>query len=340
MLAAVAAACAACGSGAGLHIEDGGRTVHVGPVTAPTAPPRPQTSARPSPACTWAARRRSPTTRARCGAPCTPARAWSARSSRSTSPRAGGWGRPVPLPPAGRPYLLAVGPDGVWLAAGVRLWRDRPRHRPGRGDDAACPAPATALEDSGGSVWATVTPTGGGRLVRLDPVTGRDRRRGAGRALAERAHRRRRLGVGDRQRRPVDPALLASPRARCAAPATWPPALARARADPDHRLQRLRVGVRARPRAAHQPVDRPRAGHDDRRLRPGRDDRRGQRRHLGDHPHPRPRPRGRAPARRATGLAAGRRIVVGGRPTAIVTDGRAAWVLDSGSDRLVRVFPG
>jgi hypothetical protein len=31
--------------------------------------------------------------------------------------------------------------------------------------------------------------------------------------------------------------------------------------------------------------------------------------------------------------------VVGGRPTAIVTDGRAAWVFDSGSDRLVRVFP-
>jgi len=41
----------------------------------------------------------------------------------------------------------------------------------------------------------------------------------------------------------------------------------------------------------------------------------------------------------ATGLAAGNRVVVGGRPTAIVTDGRAAWVFDSASDRLVRVFP-
>ena len=40
-----------------------------------------------------------------------------------------------------------------------------------------------------------------------------------------------------------------------------------------------------------------------------------------------------------TGLAAGNRVVVGGRPTAIVTDGRAAWVFDSSSDRLVRVSP-
>ena len=41
----------------------------------------------------------------------------------------------------------------------------------------------------------------------------------------------------------------------------------------------------------------------------------------------------------ATGLAAGNRVVVGGRPAAIVTDGRAAWVFDSRSNRLVRVFP-
>src|SRR6185312_815882 len=81
-------------------------------------------------------------------------------------------GAPVPLPPAGQPYLLAVGPDGVWLAAGVRLWRVDP-------DTAqvtsAGPLPgrATALQDAGGAVWTTVTMTGGGRLVRVDPVAGK-----------------------------------------------------------------------------------------------------------------------------------------------------------------------
>ena len=39
------------------------------------------------------------------------------------------------------------------------------------------------------------------------------------------------------------------------------------------------------------------------------------------------------------GLPAGRRIVVGGRPTALATDGRSAWVLDSAASRLIRVFP-
>jgi hypothetical protein len=41
----------------------------------------------------------------------------------------------------------------------------------------------------------------------------------------------------------------------------------------------------------------------------------------------------------STGLAAGRRIVIGGRPAAIVTDGRSAWVFDSAADRLLRVSP-
>jgi hypothetical protein len=56
----------------------------------------------------------------------------------------------------------------------------------------------------------------------------------------------------------------------------------------------------------------------------------------------RTRERGRGAVRMldaATGLAAGPRIVVGGRPTAIVTDGRSAWVLDSDANRLVRVSP-
>jgi hypothetical protein len=56
----------------------------------------------------------------------------------------------------------------------------------------------------------------------------------------------------------------------------------------------------------------------------------------------RTRRRGRGAVRlldAATGLAAGPRIVVGGRPTAIVTDGRSVWVLDSDANRLLRVSP-
>jgi streptogramin lyase len=41
----------------------------------------------------------------------------------------------------------------------------------------------------------------------------------------------------------------------------------------------------------------------------------------------------------STGLGVGHRIAVGVRPTAIVTDDRGAWVLDSATERLYRVFP-
>jgi hypothetical protein len=58
----------------------------------------------------------------------------------------------------------------VWLAAGRRLWRIDPDTAQ-VAVTASLPGVATTLEDSGGSVWATVTLDGGGRLVRVDPVT-------------------------------------------------------------------------------------------------------------------------------------------------------------------------
>ena len=41
-----------------------------------------------------------------------------------------------------------------------------------------------------------------------------------------------------------------------------------------------------------------------------------------------------------TGLPIGHRIAVGGDPTAIVTDGRSAWVFDSATTRLIRISAG
>ena len=124
---AVAAVCAGCGSGAGLHIEDGGRTVKLHHVTTPTAPPSTGVTTPPQPGL-------------HLGAPTALAYAdgtlWCAVqpgsgvlvgslvkvSAASGRPE----GAAVPLPPAAQPYLLTVGADGVWLAAGTRLWKIDP----------------------------------------------------------------------------------------------------------------------------------------------------------------------------------------------------------------------
>ena len=41
-----------------------------------------------------------------------------------------------------------------------------------------------------------------------------------------------------------------------------------------------------------------------------------------------------------SGLPVGRRVAVGGNPTAIVTDGSTAWVFDFASNRLIRISAG
>ena len=171
VMAAVMAVCAGCGAGAGLHIEDGGRTVRLHPVKPSTPPPPTHVRVPPTPGV-------------HLGGPAAIAYAagtlWCA-----VQPGAGllgsliavdtttgrRMGAPVPLPPAGRPYLLSVGADGLWLAAGARLWRIDPTS----GQPVVTTSlsgPATALLDTAGAVWATVAAPGGGRLVRIDPGSG------------------------------------------------------------------------------------------------------------------------------------------------------------------------
>jgi sugar lactone lactonase YvrE len=246
-------------------------------------------------------------------------------------------GSPVPLPPAGRQYLLAVGPDGVWLAAGKRLWRIDP-------DTAAVasatqlPGAATALEDSDGSVWATVVAAGGGRLVRVDPASGIPGPQApvgpspsaltvaAGSAWvtdsADQSILRFSLAKG-RVRRSGEVSL---PRSTVRAPTqitvyngfVWVYERGRVlRIDPstDNVLGTTTVasvadGTIAAGSGGIWIITRTRARRGAVRLLDG-----------------------------STGLAAGRRIVIGGRPTAIVTDGHAAWVFDSAADRLLRVAP-
>ncbi|HEX3330647.1 MAG TPA: hypothetical protein VHS27_12050 [Gaiellales bacterium] len=338
VLAGVAAACSACGSGSGLHIEDGGRTVHVGPVTEPTAPAQTHNQRPAEPGV-------------HLGGPAAIAydagTLWCAvypgsglvgslvKVDSTTGRRVG---TPVPLPPAGRPYLLAVGPDGVWLAAGVRLWRVDPdtaevtAARP-------LPGPATALEDSAGSVWATATTTGGGRFVRVDPVTGKiaaEAPVGPGPSAltvatgaawvtdsVDQSILRFSLAKGEIRR----DGAVAVPRSPVRAPTqitvyngfVWVYERGRVlRISPstDRVLGTTTIAsvlggtIAAGSGGIWVITHTPARGLGAVRLLDG-----------------------------ATGLAAGNRVVVGGRPTAIVTDGRAAWVFDSGSDRLVRVFP-
>jgi hypothetical protein len=318
---AVVVLCAGCGGTAGLHIEDGGRTVHLRRAAPPTAPPATHVHVPATPGV-------------HLGAPAAIAydagTLWCAvqpgaglLGSLVTVDTATGRrvGAPVPLPPAGRPYLLAVGADGVWLAAGVRLWRIDPTS--GKAAvSARLSGPATALLDTAGSIWATVAAPGGGRVVRLDPGSG---------------HRTAQAPVG-----PSPSALTV------AAGSVWVTdsveqsierfAIHRAPTQITvyggfvwvyERGRVLRIGQSSNQVIGTTHVAAVTGGT----IAAGSG---------GIWVITRTRSRGRGAVRlldAATGLPLGRRIAVGGHPTAIVTDGRAAWVLDSAAHRLVRVFP-
>jgi sugar lactone lactonase YvrE len=337
-LAAAAAACTACGSGAGLHVEDGGRTVPPGRI----APDTTQAHARRPPPAEPGVHLGGPAALSYdagtlwCAVYAGPGLIGSLVEVDTATGRRSG--TPVPLPPAARPYLLAVGPDGVWLAAGRRLWRIDP--------DAAqvatttqLPGLATALQDSAGSVWATVTRDGAGRLVRVDAATAK---------VAVQA--------------PVGPSPSAL---TVAAGAAWVTdsldqsifrfSLAKGQVRRSGEVSLPRSAVRAPTQVTVfngfvWVYERGRVL----RISPSNDRVLGTTRVAsvadgtiaagsgGIWIVTRTRERGRGAVRMldaATGLAAGPRIVVGGRPTAIVTDGRSAWVLDSDANRLVRVSP-
>ena len=338
LLAGVAAACTACGSGAGLHIEDGGRTVHVRRVAPPTTPPPTHTQrpAQPGVHLGGPAAIAYEAGTLWCAVYPGPGLVGSLVKVDATTGRR--VGTPVPLPPAGRQYLLAVGSDGVWLAAGARLWRVDPDT--GQvATSTSLPGRATALEDSAGSVWTTVTMPGGGRLVRLDPAGGTI----AAQAPVGPAPSALTVATGSAWvTDSVDQSILRFSIARGAIRRSGEVFLPRSPVRAPTQItvfngfvwayERGRV-LRISPSSDRVLGTTTIASVPDGTIAAGSG---------GIWVITRTRARGRGAVRlldATTGLAAGNRTVVGGRPTAIVTDGRAAWVFDSGSNRLVRVFP-
>lgn len=335
-----ALACAGCGSGAGLHIEDGGRTVKLHQVTTPTAPPSTGVTPPPQPGV-------------HLGAPT--ALAYSSGTLWCAVQPGGGVligslikigaasGRPdgaaVPLPPAGQPYLLTVGADGVWLAAGTQLWKIDP--------DTGTPelttgldGSATAVLDAAGSVWVTVTTAHGGRLERVDP--------GAGTVVSETlvGPSPSALTVADGLAWVTDSAdqsILRFAIGRRALRQTGSIALPRStvRAPTQITITAGRVWVYERGRVLRiDPATDRVIGTTSLAAAAGGTIAAGtsgvwvitrtRARHLGAVRLLDP----------ASGLPIGRRIVVGGVPTAIVTDGGSAWVFDSASNRLIRISAG
>ncbi len=339
VLAAVATACAACGSGAGLHIEDGGRTVrlHRLPPATPPATTNAQPPVEPGVHLGGPAALAYDTGTLWCAvSPGAGLVGSLVKVDVATGRRVGA---PVPLPTAGRPYLLAVGPDGVWLAAGVRLWQiDPDTGQPAK--TARLPGAATAIQDSGGSVWATVTLATGGRLVRVDPATAAV----AAQAPVGPSPSALTVAAGSAWvTDSVDQSILRFSLAKGAVRRSGEVSLPRSpvRAPTEITVFNGFVWVYEPGRVLRisQSTDRV-LGTTTVASVPGGTIAAGS---GGIWVTTRTRLRRRGAVRlldAATGLAAGRRIVVGGHPTAIVTDGRSAWVLDSGSDRLLRVFPG
>jgi hypothetical protein len=337
---AVATVCAGCGSGAGLHIEDGGRTVKLHQVTNPTAPPSTGVTTPPRPGL-------------HLGAPTALAYAdgtlWCAVqpgsgvlvgslvkvSAASDAPE----GAAVPLPPAGHPYLLTVGADGIWLASGTRLWKIDPAT--GASEvTTALGGSATAVLDAAGSVWATVTATRGGRLVRVDPGSGAVVSRTLVGPLPSA------LTVADGLAwvtDSVDQSILRFAIGPKAVHRTGSIALPRSavRAPTQITVTAGRVWVYERGRVL--------------RIDPATD------RVIGT-TSVAPAPGGTIAAGTSgvwvitrtrvhhlgavrlldpvSGLPVGRRVAVGGNPTAIVTDGATAWVFDSATSRLIRISAG
>jgi DNA-binding beta-propeller fold protein YncE len=336
LIVAVAAAASGCGAGSGLHVEDGGRTVPLRSVDRPRAPVAPPVAA--------------PAPGTRLGGPAVLAYAdgtlWCAvqpdgaalvgslvRVSTASGKRAGA---PIPLPPAARPYLLAVGADGVWLAAGVHLWRIG-TGAGSTGLDTRLDGRATALADAGGSVWATVATAAGGRIERIDPGTGaKVAEAPVGPAPSALTVAGGSAWVTDSADQSITRLAIAPAGLRRTAAIPLP--RSRVRAPTQITVYAGRVWVYERGRVLRiDPATNRVAGTTRLAPAPGGTLAAGsggvwvitrtRRRHLGA-------VRLLAPD---TGAAVGHRIVIGGRPTGIVTDGRAAWVFDADADRLVRL---
>jgi sugar lactone lactonase YvrE len=335
-----AAACAGCGSSAGLHIEDGGRTVKLHEVTTPTRPPSTGVTRPPKPGI-------------HLGAPTSLAYAagtlWCA-----VQPGDGGLvgslvkvsavsGRPegaaVPLPPAAQPYLLTVGTDGVWLAAGRRLWKIDPSTG-APAETMRLDGSATAVLDASGSVWATVTTAQGGRLERIDPASAAVVSRAPvgpspsaltvadGLAWVTDSTDQSILRFAIRRGVLRRTGLIALPRSTVRAPTQITVTAGRVWVYERGRVLRIDpatdgvIGTTSLVPAAGGTIA---AGTSGVWVIT-----RTRVRHLGAVRLLDP----------GSGDPVGRRVVVGGDPTAIVTDGRSAWVFDSASSRLIRISAG
>jgi hypothetical protein len=335
-----AAVCAGCGSGAGLHIENGGRTVKLHRVTTPVLPPSTGVTAPPQPGVDL-------------GAPTALAYAdgtlWCAVrpgsgvligslvkvNAASEKPE----DTAVPLPPAVRPYLLAVGADGIWLAAGTRLWKIDPTT--GMPDiTVSLVGTATAVVDAAGSVWVTVTTANGGQLERVDPAGGLVISRAlVGPSPSALTVADGLVWVTDSLEQSILRFAVGRIDVRQTGTIQLPRSNVRAPTQITVTAGRVWVYERGRVLRIDPATDRvigttslaPAAGgtiaagtHGVWVITRTRVHHRGAIRLLDPQ----------------SGLPIGRRIVVGGDPTAIVTDGSSAWVFDSASSRLIRISAG
>jgi hypothetical protein len=336
-IAAVAAAAAGCGSGTGLHVEDGGQTVTLHNVPAPTAP-------------STASAHRPPRPGVQLGAPAAIAydtgTLWCAvypgpgllgslvMVSTATGRRIG---PPTPLPSAGRPYLLTVGADGVWIASGMRLWRVDPTTGTAT-PTGSLAGTATALLDAAGSVWVTVVTPKGGGLQRIDPTGATLANVVTGPAPSALTVADGSVWVTDSVQQSIERFTVAKRRVKSAQ--TIPLPESSVRAPTQITVEGKFVWVYERGRVIRiDPTTNTVAGTTSVAAAAGGTIAAGS---GGIWVITRTPRSGRGAVRlldAATGLAIGHRATVGERPTAIVTDGRGAWVLDSATDRLYRVFP-
>lgn len=76
---------------------------------------------------------------------------------------------PVPLPPSGDRYRLAVGDGGLWLSGAHRVWLIDPATGQPR-DTLDAGGTVTGLVVASGFVWAVAATSAGGVLLQIDPA--------------------------------------------------------------------------------------------------------------------------------------------------------------------------